>query len=175
MVDGFSICRKCHVVSGKRWDTFFRIPPPCGTVSEIKKGQASSINCTGCHMPRISREAVEGEKGRIGAQHTWRGGHDRDTVKNALQADLQVYRKEINRQAHLELTNIGADHFLPTGTPDRHLTIHFALLDAAGNVVKEKSFTLKRTIIWRPFIIDLWDTRLEKKHPQGICFLLEKR
>ena len=173
MVDGFSICRKCHVVSGKRWDTFFRIPP-CGTVSEIKKGQASSINCTGCHMPDISRKAVEGGKRRIGSYHTWRGGHDRETVKNALQANLQVFRKANNRQAHLEVTNIGADHFLPTGTPDRHLTILFVLHDAAGNVVKEKSFTLKRTIIWRPFIIDLWDTRLEKNIPREFVFSWKK-
>jgi len=169
MADGFSICRKCHVVSGKQWDSFFRIPP-CGTVSEIEEGGTTSINCTDCHMSETSRPAAEGEKIRPGSQHLWRGGHDREMVTADLQAKLNVFPKGNNRQARLILTNIGADHYLPTGTPDRHLTVHFALTDSSGNILKDKVYKLKRTIMWRPFIVDLWDTRLIKNIPRELTF-----
>jgi hypothetical protein len=59
---------------------------------------------------------------------------------------------------------VGASHHLPTGTPDRHLTLELRLLDAQGVVLKEKTHTLKRYILWRPLIVDLWDTRL----PYGV-------
>ena len=165
MLDGLSPCQKCHVVSGSRWDTFFRIPP-CGTVSEIRKGESTTIDCTGCHMKKINRPAADGGKKRQGSRHLWRGGHDRQTVQKALQVELAIIIKDENRQASLTLTNTGADHFLPTGIPDRHLTILFSLTEPSGMVIKEKKYTLKRTIMWRPFIIDLWDTRLKKNRPE---------
>jgi hypothetical protein len=64
------------------------------------------------------------------------------------------------RIAKLTLENTGAAHFLPTGTPDRHLTVRLRALDASGQVLRETTDTLARTILWRPFIVDLWDTRL---------------
>ncbi|HID70626.1 MAG TPA: hypothetical protein EYP35_09290 [Desulfobacterales bacterium] len=169
MVDGIGVCRKCHVVSGNRWDTFFRIPP-CGTVSEIREGQTTSIDCTGCHMPAVRRPLVEGWQDRQVRRHLWLGGHDKETVKNALQAELEIIKNKNTREATLTLTNTGADHFLPTGTPDRHLTVLFSLTGPAGKIIKEKSYLLKRTIMWRPFIVDLWDTRLVKNTPEKFIF-----
>jgi hypothetical protein len=66
---------------------------------------------------------------------------------------------------------VGASHHLPTGTPDRHLTLELRLLDAQGTVLKEKTYTLKRHILWRPFIVDLWDTRLPYGVPRKYDFL----
>ncbi len=169
MTDGLSICRKCHVVSGRRWDTFFRLPP-CGTVSEIRKGQTTAINCTGCHMPTVNRPAAEGEKKRPGSRHLWRGGHDRSTVQRALHSELKISTDNTKSRARLVLTNTGADHFLPTGTPDRHLSVHFTLSDPNGSIIRKKTFLLKRTIMWRPFIVDLRDTRLQKNTPRKLLF-----
>lgn len=174
LTDGLTICSRCHVVSGKRWDTFFRIPP-CGTMDEIKKGQTATIDCTGCHMPKINRPAADGEKNREGSRHLWRGGHDRETVHQALKVDLEIVKlKREAGKARLTLTNTGADHFLPTGTPDRHLTVYFSLTAPSGTVIKEKIYKLKRTIMWRPFIIDLWDTRLVKNVPRELTFSWKK-
>ena len=64
------------------------------------------------------------------------------------------------------LTNVGAAHYLPTGTPDRHLTLELKLLGPGGEVVKEKVHTMKRYILWRPFIVDLRDTRLPYLQPR---------
>lgn len=40
------------------------------------------------------------------------------------------------------------------------------MLDSEGRVVKQQNHTLKRTVIWRPLIIDLWDTRLSRWQPR---------
>ncbi len=74
-----------------------------------------------------------------------------------------------SRQATVTLTNVGADHYLPTGVPDRHLTLDFTLTSADGTVLESKRHSLKRTIMWRPFIVDLWDTRL----PAGVSQVYE--
>ena len=66
------------------------------------------------------------------------------------------------RRFTLTIANTGATHYLPTGTPDRHLTIRLRVLDKQGKILSEENHTLKRTIMWRPFIVDLWDTRLPR-------------
>jgi len=171
MTSGMGTCRKCHVVSGKRWDTFYRVPP-CGTVAEIKEGGAETeIHCTGCHMPAVVRSTADGTEPRKGGMHLWRGGHDQETVRRALQVDLDMSEGRKNgRAATITLTNIGADHYLPTGTPDRHLSVTFRLSDRSGNIINEKSYKLKRFIMWRPFIIDLRDSRLAKNTPRKYSF-----
>ncbi len=158
MTSGIKYCEKCHVVTGKRWDTFYKIPP-CGTVAEIKEG-GQKIDCIGCHMPEVTRPMAVGMEARKGRKHLFLGGHHPETVKDSLKVE---YKKKINKdniKYIFALTNIGAAHYLPTGTPDRHLTLEIKLLDNKGNVIKEKIFKMKRYILWRPFIVDIKDTRL---------------
>ena len=178
MEDSNIICVQCHVVQGERWDTFYRMPP-CGTVAEIRAGSGKhsgrsgnltvadlgELGCVECHMPDVKRPLVEGGKRRFARRHTWRGGHDPEMVKEALTINLeeQARPQPGKRRFVLTLTNSGADHFVPTGTPDRHLTVELRLLDDQGEVLEEERHTLKRTIMWRPFIVDLWDNRLARK------------
>ncbi len=171
MTSGMGICRKCHVVSGKSWDTFFRMPP-CGTVAEITLGEPDhEINCVKCHMPAVTRPLSKGSDPRPGRMHLWKGGHDQDMVRNALQVDLDLTPQQNSKgKALLTLTNTGADHFLPTGTPDRQLTVEFMLKKKDGGILKSKTYTLKRRILWRPFIIDLKDNRLAKDKPRTFSF-----
>ncbi|MFO1363516.1 MAG: multiheme c-type cytochrome [Burkholderiales bacterium] len=164
--DPNELCLRCHVVQGERWDTFYRLPP-CGTVAEIAGGgaqdaarsgeyrvrDAGALGCVQCHMPA----AADGAR-----RHAWRGGHDRETVRAALDAQLSIE----GESATLVLRNAGAGHFLPTGTPDRHLTVRLRALDASGGVLRESHHTLARAIMWRPFIVDLRDTRLRADAPQ---------
>jgi hypothetical protein len=44
------------------------------------------------------------------------------------------------------------------------------LTDGAGVPLKEETYTLRRTILWRPFIIDLSDTRLPRHQPRNFSF-----
>jgi len=189
--DPNQMCVRCHVVGGQRWDTFYRFPP-CGTVAEIQAthgapgeqkkpvtspgpsgeiavDSSASLGCVGCHMPLVRRPVVAGGEPRLVRQHIWRGGHDPEMVKKGLDIQLSEVPSASpqTRRYRLTLTNIGAAHYLPTGTPDRHLTVSLRALDAAGKVLTEQGHTLKRTILWRPFIIDLWDSRLPRGEPRS--------
>jgi hypothetical protein len=175
LADPNQVCVRCHVVEGRRWDTFFRFPP-CGTVAEIETTHSGEVTveetrglgCVQCHMPVAERPLVEGGVVRTTRRHLWRGGHDRGMVKQALTADFIALdeRQRGARAFALTVANSGADHFVPTGTPDRHLTVHLRLLDQQGGMLDEQISTIKRTIMWRPFIVDLWDTRLERGQPR---------
>ncbi len=173
--DPNEICVRCHVVQGKRWDTFYRMPP-CGTTAEIAAARdrlasrggeylvrdLAELGCVQCHMP-----VREGAGSRAGRRHLWRGGHDLATVRSALTASLsESVGSDGSRVAELELANTGAAHFLPTGTPDRYLTVNVRALDAGGRVIREATYTLERVVMWRPFIVDLWDTRLPRGAPR---------
>jgi len=166
-VEPNQVCTRCHVVSGKRWDTFYRVPP-CGTVAEIESAGVALPDCVGCHMPAIERALVPGGLVRSARQHLWRGGHDRDTVRRALTALLREERTAYGARRYvLTLVNTGTLHHLPTGTPDRHLTVSLRLIDAAGAVLEAHEHTLRRFVLWRPFIVDLWDVRLPYATPRS--------
>jgi hypothetical protein len=165
---GIKFCEKCHVVSGKRLDTFYNIPP-CGTVAEIEKG-GQKADCVGCHMPEVIRPIAEGMNERKGRRHLFYGGHHPGHVEKSLKVE---YRKEIEKNRYkfiFTLTNVGAAHYLPTGTPDRHLTLEIRLLDKNGNVIKEEIHKMKRYILWRPFIVEMRDTRLPYNKPREYVF-----
>jgi hypothetical protein len=173
------VCLRCHLVTATRWDVFYRLPP-CGTVAEIRAAHGTNrpassgesgelvvddladIDCVGCHMPLAARAVVDGGVARPVRRHLWRGGHDPAMVKSGLTITLEHAPMTAARTRRVTLTiaNVGAAHYLPTGTPDRHLTVDLRLLDRDDRVVKAARHTLKRTVMWRPFIVDLWDTRL---------------
>lgn len=160
MSQGIKPCLRCHVVAGKRWDTFYTIPP-CGTVAEIEAGK-QTIDCVGCHMQSVVRPAADGMPSRQGRRHLFHGGHEPGRVKESL----RVEHKLVSDEFVITLTNVGAAHYLPTGTPDRHLTLELKFLGPGGEVLKEKMYAMKRYILWRPFIVDLRDTRLPYSQPR---------
>jgi len=148
-------------------------PPLPEVMTEGKSGEVTvkdsrELGCVQCHMPLVQRTLVEGGRVRVARQHLWRGGHDPEMVRKALTIEFAELR-QTNREARrfrLTLANTGAAHYVPTGTPDRQLTVYLRLLDAEGNVLVEQQDTLKRTIMWRPFIVDLRDTRLVRWQPR---------
>ena len=168
MSQGMKPCLRCHVVMGKRWDTFYSMPP-CGTVAEIEKG-GHEVDCIGCHLPAVVRPAAAGTIARKGRQHLFHGGHAPERVKQALRVEHKLEAGEFV----VTLTNTGAAHYLPTGTPDRHLTLELRLLGSNGRLLDEKVYTMRRYILWRPFIVDLRDTRLPYGQPRAFRFSVNK-
>lgn len=187
--DPNQVCIRCHVVDGDKWDTFFRFPP-CGTVAEIKsspsrlinnnlgsKGKtgehlladSSSLGCVECHMPVLKRPLVKGGMVRETRQHLWRGGHDPKMVKKALTIKFteDTLPNKDKQRFILTIENTGAAHYVPTGTPDRHLTVHLSVLDKHNNLLQESTNIIRRNVMWRPFIIDLKDTRLPRWQPRS--------
>jgi len=105
-------------------------------------------------------------------RHLWRGGHDPAMVKQGLEILFMEAEKPKGdkRKFILTITNVGAAHYLPTGTPDRFLSVELRSLDREGRVLKEDRYRIKRTVMWRPFIIDLKDTRLPRWQPRSYEF-----
>ena len=93
-------------------------------------------------------------------------------VRQALKVNLVA---EGDNKYRLDLTNIGTEHRLPTGTPDRHIAISFRALDKNGGVIDEQIELLERVILWRPFIVDLWDTRLKYNETRSYEFTLDQK
>ena len=153
-------------------DEPFNIPDPGamtpGKSGEITTSGTRALGYVRCHMPLVNRPLVEGGVVRKTRQHLWRGGHDPEMVRKALAIEFaEKNRPEPDTRLFLlTLTNTGAAHYVPTGTPDRHLAVHLRLLDEQGGVLDEQIHTIKRTVMWRPFIVDLWDTRLARWQPQ---------
>lgn len=139
-----------------------------GKSGEVTASDTRVLGCVQCHMPLARRPLVEGGVVRDTRQHLWRGGHDPDMVKKALTIDFAETQQpgQGSRVFQLTLANTGAAHYVPTGTPDRHLTIHLRLLNEQGGVLDEQTHTIKRTVMWRPFIVDLRDTRLARWQPR---------
>lgn len=128
------------------------------------KPSGAMPNCVSCHMPLAERALVPGGQIRLVRRHLWRGSHDPAMVRQGLDVKFRESPASSydRRTFTLTVTNIGAAHSLPTGTPDRHLTVSLRLLDRDGRVIDEETQRLERTILWRPFIVDLWDTRLPR-------------
>ncbi|MBS0169825.1 MAG: hypothetical protein JSR62_05680 [Nitrospira sp.] len=160
-----TLCYRCHsVVAGPMQ---FYNGGPCGTYPEYESGywmKERGLICQSCHMPEIERPVADGGPLRRGRQHLWRGGHDPEMVKRAV--DINVVAEPAKPKpgdkmtVTITLINAGAGHKLPTGDPDRYFTVEFAVEDQKGQVLASQKDTMGRWIMWQPAIIELYDNRL---------------
>lgn len=168
------LCYRCHQVPSGPFQ-FYRFGP-CGTYPEFEGGHyyKAGYICQDCHMPKTERPAAEGGPVRTVQRHLWRGGHDPEQVRRAITVDVKADPPEMTPGTDvkftLSLTNSGAGHYLPTGDPDRYFTIEFEVADAAGRVLRDKSYTMGRWIMWQPVIIELYDNRLETLASRDYAF-----
>lgn len=165
------VCKRCHLVKGDSWDTFLYQEGPCGTYEDLTEemiaGKREDVGCYTCHMPAVKRPLFPGGEPREGRAHLWRGGHDPDMVKSALKI---TFEQDANSGYRFTLLNQGAGHRLPTGAPMRYLKVTLRAYDKEGKVLKEETHELRRNVIWRPFIVDLRDDRLEPGKPRTYLF-----
>lgn len=159
------LCYRCHSVVGG--PAQFYNGGPCGTYSEYESGywmKERGFICQTCHMPEIERPVATGGPIRRGRQHLWRGGHDPDMVKRAIGIKVVSEPPESKPgdtvRVTLTLINAGAGHKLPTGDPDRHFTVEFAVEDQNGKMLESQTDTMGRWIMWQPVIVELYDNRL---------------
>lgn len=159
------LCYRCHSVVGG--PAQFYNGGPCGTYPEYESGywmKERGFICQSCHMPEIERPVAIGGPTRRGRQHLWRGGHDPEMVKRAV--DVKVVAEPAEPKpgdkvkVTLTLVNAGAGHKLPTGDPDRHFTVEFSVEDQNRQVLDSRKDTMGRWIMWQPAIVELYDNRL---------------
>lgn len=168
------VCRRCHQVPSGPFQ-FYRLGP-CGTITEYEEGPYAreGYQCQDCHMPPVSRPLVDGGPSRPGRHHWWWGGHHLGQLKRALEVELHAEPVAIQAGATLRFTltliNQGAGHFVPTGDPDRHLTVEFQMRNERGQVLKEQIYTIGRWILWHPVIWEVWDNRLAPRSRRDFSF-----
>jgi len=114
-------CAPCHQHTS---DNSAGGHPILDTVNEWVAGPyfARGIQCQHCHMPD--------------RDHTWRGAHDPDTVRQAVHVYGRLARDGAALAGWISVENTGAGHAFPgTSTPAAVLELEW--LDAAGNRVGE--------------------------------------
>ncbi len=125
-------------------------------------------------MPEVERPVAIGGPVRKGRRHLWRGGHDPEQLKRAvtvrLAADPPAMTPDTTVEFSLTLTNSGAGHNLPTGDPDRYFTITFEVQNQKGEVLKKKTHTMGRWILWQPVIWEVYDNRLAPLESRDYLF-----
>jgi hypothetical protein len=97
-------------------------------------------SCQSCHMPD--------------RRHLWRGIHDPEMVRRALNVDLKVVRRsEVKFEALVVITNIGAGHHFPTYlVPEVEVGLYLIGADGAN-----------RRLLTRRVIGRLTDTALKRE------------
>lgn len=172
------LCYRCHSVVGG--PAQFYNGGPCGTYPEYESGywmKERGFICQNCHMPEIDRPVATGGPIRRGRQHLWRGGHDPEMVKRAVDikvvADPAEPKPGDKVRVTLTLINAGAGHKLPTGDPDRHFTVEFAVEDQNQKVLETQKDTMGRWILWQPAIVELYDNRLMPLASRNYTFVYQ--
>ncbi|MDE0505941.1 MAG: c-type cytochrome [Candidatus Poribacteria bacterium] len=141
-----SFCKPCHqfeengfALNGKLLENTYNewLESP-----HAKEGKT----CQSCHMPD--------------SRHQWRGIHNPDSVRDALDLDVEIKNYQESLEAEIRLTNHGAGHHLPTYlTPAIFVTTR--LLDSTETQIP-KTETIR--VIQRrvPLSLDkeVFDTRI---------------
>jgi hypothetical protein len=79
------------------------------------------VQCQHCHMPN--------------REHTWKGVHDPETFRQALDVDVRARRRADGVViVAATVTNVGAGHYLPT-TPTPAAWLEVELVDAGGHAI----------------------------------------
>lgn len=158
------ICYTCHQVPGGPFQ--FYNGGPCATYFEFEDNPyaGKGYTCQTCHMPRAIRPDAAGGPAREVGRHLWMGGHFPEMVKKAIEVnveqDREKYKPGDTARFTLTFTNKGAGHKIPTGDPDRFFTVRFSMTDGRGGIIKEKTYTIGRWILWWPAIIEVYENRV---------------
>lgn len=113
------------------------------------------VQCQHCHMP--DRE------------HTWRGAHDPETVRQGLRLDTRGAREGGAVAIDVVLENVGAGHYLPT-TPTPAAWVVVELLDDRGRVLDRRERRIGRHLVHEGGWKELEDTRLPPGEPVTFPF-----
>jgi len=117
--------------------------PVMTTYSEWKQSPYAEEGkqCQYCHMPESEGQISNNVPGRGGKifDHNLAGGHSLTQLKKALALKIsRVERKKDRMTVHVDVTNTGSGHRVPTGVPTRKLILYCEIRIPGGKVYKEK-------------------------------------
>lgn len=118
--------------------------PVMSTYSEWKASPYAEEGkqCQYCHMPESKGEISNDVPGRRDGKifnHHLAGGHSITQLQKALALKIsRVDRKKDRMTVHVDVTNSGSGHRVPTGVPTRKLILYCEIRIPGGKVYKEK-------------------------------------
>lgn len=74
---------------------------------------------------------------------------------------IEISKDQSNIKITLELRNLAAGHYVPTGDPERFVMVYAELLDPAGRVIETKSYRIGQIWKWDPKAEKVSDNRLK--------------
>lgn len=118
------------------------------TYDEWKQSEymKSGVHCQNCHMAEMpGKSAKEGGRNSI---HDHSLAHSMEKMLGAVRVETkEPARTRDAVVADVRLTNEGAGHAIPTGTPARMLVLEVHAVDAGGNVVEVKKKMYRKRIL----------------------------
>jgi Cytochrome c554 and c-prime len=139
------ICASCH---DYRNSLGF---PVLTTYTEWSKSPYGAKNqtCQSCHMYRVQGNVVDPRVQRTTEAginlHEIPGSHSMQQLEKALHAQLSARHEGGRLQIVVEVTNRGAGHFVPTGSPMRQLILELRADPYSGAHFNERR-TFRRTV-----------------------------
>ena len=132
------ICASCHEYrNGQGF-------PVLTTYSEWSKSSygAKNQSCQSCHMYQVEGKVVDPRVQRTAEAvinlHEIPGSHSMQQLEKALHARLSATHQGGRLQIDVEVTNRGAGHFVPTGSPMRQLILELRADPYAGAHFNER-------------------------------------
>lgn len=133
------ICAPCHEY---RNATGFAV---LTTYDEWKAGPyaAAGVSCQACHMSKVQGSVVDARVKRVSQHlinfHAMPGSHSIEQLNKSVRMEMNARRQGAKVLVTVELTNRGAGHDVPTGSPLRKLILKLHASPYGG-----KSFTAER-------------------------------
>lgn len=171
-----TLCERCHNMQDKLTDVLV-----CSFTTgdewraSGKTGQGEG--CIDCHMPPVTRTQLPDGIARPGRRHTWFGAgiaklpEDVDSVRAAYQPgyDLEVRARVRGRgkgrhvSVSMAITNARAGHELPTGDPERFITLELTLhgRDGPGAPAWAHTERIGEVWVWSPKARQVSDNSLK--------------
>jgi hypothetical protein len=139
-------CRTCHEIGEPLGSELKR--PILDTFAEWDEYRAKGGDktCLDCHMPAVTRPTVDGGPERPGRRHVFRGPHDFEFVKTAVEVRAAEARRVGDKLiGRLVLAN-ATGHRLPTAEPMRRVEVVLQALGPEGEVLGEAISRVERVV-----------------------------
>ena len=139
-----AICAPCHEYRNAQG------LPVLTTWSEWKNSRYAreGKQCQSCHMSRVAGNVVDPKIKRTTQAkvnlHSMPGSHSLDQLTKVLRADLSTVRDGARLKVIVDLTNQGAGHSFPTGSPLRQLVLEARADVYGGGRFKEERVYARR-------------------------------
>jgi len=151
------VCASCHEYKNAQGFAVLT------TYTEWKGSQAAREGkpCQSCHMFQVAGKVVDPRvkrsEGALVNLHQMPGSHSIDQLNKTIGANLSSSRDGDQLRVTLDVTNKGAGHFVPTGSPLRQIILELSVDDYSGHHFREER-------LYRRVVADQQGVELKHEH-----------